>query len=62
MDTKIVNYSDVFGALPGAAPTTSSFIFHLTPSLHFMHKGNYKMRQETSEFWDMVWLILEIWQ
>ena len=40
----------------------TQIIFDLTPGFNRLHKDNCKMRQETFEFWDLVWLILEIWQ
>ena len=53
LGNKIVDHWDVVGASPvGIAPTTF-FILDLTPG---------KTRQETFEFWDLVWLILEVWQ
>ena len=55
---KIVDHSDVVGASPvGAAPTASSF---LTPGFNILHKDNCKMGRETFEFWDLVWLLLDI--
>ena len=38
------------------------FILDLIPGLNRVGKDNYKMRQETFIFRDLVWLILEIWQ
>ena len=58
---KIVDHSDVVGASPvGAAPTTSSFPF-LTLGFNGLDKDNCKTRRETFTFWDLVWLILEVW-
>ena len=36
------------------------FILHLIPGFNLLHKGNCNPRRETCEFWDLVWLILEI--
>ena len=38
------------------------FIFYLTPGFNRLHKDNRKTRQETFNFWDLVWLILEVYQ
>ena len=52
---KLVDHSDVFGASPvGAAPTTSSFILNLIPGFNGLGKDNFKTRQETFQFWDLV--------
>ena len=47
-----------------ACPSCSNYIFILdsTPGFSRLHKDNCKMRQETFKFWDLVHLILEIWQ
>ena len=37
------------------------FIVNLTPGFNRLHKDNCKMRWETFKFWDLVWLILQIW-
>ena len=36
-------------------------ILDLTPGFHGLGKDNCKMRRETFEFSDLVWLILEVW-
>ena len=62
VSNKIVDHSDVVGASPvSAAPTTSSF---LTQQLarNRLRKDNSKTRRETLRFWDLMWLILEVWQ
>ena len=57
---KIIDHSDVVGTSPvGAAPTTSSF---LTPGFNRLHKDNCKTGRKTFKFWDLVQLILGIWQ
>ena len=38
------------------------FIPDLTPGFNGMCKDNCQMRRETFKFWDLVWLILEVWQ
>ena len=38
------------------------FILDLTHGFNGLGKDNCKMRQETFKFWDLVWLILEVWQ
>ena len=38
------------------------FILDLTSSFNGLGKDNYKTRQETFKFWDLVQLILEILQ
>ena len=68
---KIFDQSDVVGASPTtlrcswsiACRRCSNYIFILdsTPGFIRLGKGNCKMRQETFKFWDLVWLILEIW-
>ena len=35
---------------------------NLTPVFNGWGKDNCKTRRETSQFWDLVWLILEIWR
>ena len=58
---KNVDHSDVVGALPvDAVPTTSIFILDLTPGFNGLGKDSCKMRRETFQYWDLVWLILEV--
>ena len=38
------------------------FIHDLTPGFNGLGKDNCKKRWETFRFWDLVWLILEVWQ
>ena len=60
LGNKIVDHSDVGGALPvGAAPITSSFSTS-TPGINGLGKGNWKTRRETFKCWDLLCLILEI--
>ena len=48
---KIVHHSDVVGESPiGAAPTTSSF-----------STSRQTTSEQTIQFWDLVWLILDVW-
>ena len=55
---EIVDHSDVVGASPvGAAPTTPSF-----STWHLAVMDQVKTRRETSEFGDLVRLILEVWR
>ena len=37
------------------------FILNLTHGFNRLHKYNCKTRQETSKFWNVVYLILEVW-
>ena len=37
------------------------FILHLTPGFNGLGKDNCKTRRGTFTFWNLVWLILEIW-
>ena len=56
------DHSDVLEASPiGAAPTTSSFsTWHLVSM--DLGKDNCNSRRETIKFWDLVHLILQVWQ
>ena len=57
---RIVEHKDVVGASPVCtAPTTSSF---LTTGFNGLRKDKGCTKRETSKFWDLVQLILEIWQ
>ena len=38
------------------------FILDLTPGFNGLRKDNCKMRRDTLKFWDLVQLILEVWQ
>ena len=38
------------------------FISDLRPGFNGLGKNNYNARGETFKFWDLVWLILEIWR
>ena len=64
---KIVDHSDVVGAAPTGATFSFSFfnyifIIDLIPGFNGLDKDNCKMRQETCKVWDLVHIILEIWQ
>ena len=61
---KMADHSGVVGALPvGAAPTMFSYLtLHLTPGFNGLGRDNCKMRWETFKCWDLVWLILDVWQ
>ena len=39
----------------------SNYIFDLTPGFNGLGEDNCKARRETFKFWDLVWLILEVW-
>ena len=54
----IVDHSDA--SLVVIAPTTSSFSNQHLASIDWAKTNNIKMRWETFEFWDLVWLILEV--
>ena len=60
IDNKI--FSDVVGAFACRRCSNYIFILDLTPGFNGLGKDNYKMRQETFKLWDLVRLILEIWQ
>ena len=38
------------------------FILDLTPGINGLAENNCNRRQETFKFWDLVWLILDIWR
>ena len=59
---KIVDHSDVVGALPVGAAPKYIFILNLTLGFNGLGKDSCKTRWETFKFWDLMWLILEIWQ
>ena len=56
---KIVDHSDVVGAVPTG---DAAFILDLTPAFSGLDKDNYKTVRETFQFWDLVWLIFEVWR
>ena len=56
VSNKIADHSDVVGASP-----VGIFIPHLTTGFNGLGKDNCKTRWETFKFWDLVWLILEVW-
>ena len=62
VSNKIVDHSDVVGASPvGTAPTTSSFSTkHRLQCIGQRQLQDKTRRWETFEFWDLVWLLLEI--
>ena len=60
MGNEIVDHSYVVGASPGCS--NYIFILDLTYGLNIMNTGNCKTRREAFKFWDLVCLILEIWQ
>ena len=59
----IVDNSDVVGT-PPACRRCSNYIFilNLTPGFNGLGRDNYKARQETFKFGDLVRLILEVLQ
>ena len=64
---KIVDHSDVVGEVPTGATSSFSFfnyifIIDLIPGFNGLDKDKCKMRQETCKVWDLVHIILEIWQ
>ena len=59
---KIVDHSDVVGALPVGAAPKYIFILNLTFGFNGLDKDSCKTRWETFKFWDLMWLILKIWQ
>ena len=59
---KMVDHSDVVGAAPAIAASTTSSFFNLTPGLNGLGKDNCKTRRETLKFLDLVHLTLEVWQ
>ena len=59
---KIVDHSDVVGASPVGACSNYIFICDLTPDFNELDEGNCKPRRESFKFWDLVWLILEVWR
>ena len=61
VENKIVDHSDVVGASPVGC-SNYTFILDLTPGFNGLGKDNCKTRWETFQFWDLVQLILEVWQ
>ena len=61
VDNKIVDHSDVDGASPVAAPTTSSLYFiDLAPGFNRLSEDNHMTRRKTFAFGDLVRLIPEV--
>ena len=59
----IVDHSGVVGAQSlGTPPTNYIFMLDLTPGFNELDIENCKTRPETFKFYDLVWLILEVWQ
>ena len=58
---KVVDHSDVVGALSVGAAPNYIFILDLTPGCNGLSKDNCKMKGETFKFWDLVHLILDAW-
>ena len=61
LGNRIVYHSDVVRASPvGTAPTTSSFLTLHMASLDWT-KTTFKIRWETLKWWDLMYLILDVW-
>ena len=58
---RIVDNLDVVGAVPVGC-SNYIFILDLTHAFNGLGKDNCKTRWETFKFWDLVWLILQVWQ
>ena len=54
VDNEIVDHSGVVG--------TSPVILNLTPGFNGLGRNNCNMRWDTFNFWDLVCLVLEVWQ
>ena len=59
---KTVDHSDVVGCIACRGCSNYICILDLTPGYNGLGKNSYHMRLETFKFWDLVQLILEVWQ
>ena len=59
---KIVDHSDVVGALPCRCCSNYIFVLDWTPGFNALGGDNLKMRRESFKFWNLVQLILDILQ